>query len=241
LVELHRRAKSKPDGRDFARTGSESHLIGLTEQDLTLALLPEPPTGQGWNFAELADLLDAANLREAAVLIGLIKRAGAWQVLLTRRTEQMSSHAGQVAFPGGRVDAGDTSAIATAIRETWEEVGVAAEHIRPIGFLERFATISNYIVTPVVAILSADIAPKPQQSEVAAIFEAPLDLFLDPNARRLETREFRGRVRSTHVFQFGEHRIWGATASMLLNFVGRIEQLGIVESTFEEYDSKHLR
>jgi 8-oxo-dGTP pyrophosphatase MutT (NUDIX family) len=199
-------------------------LIDLTEQNLIQALLPDPPTGQGWNFAELADLLEGQHLREAAVLIGLINRAGVWQVLLTKRTDQMSSHAGQVAFPGGRVDADDGSAIAAAIRETWEEVGVAVEHIRPIGYLERFATISNYIVTPVVAILSTDIAPKPQQSEVAAIFEAPLSLFLDPNARRLESREFRGRIRSTHVFQFGEHRIWGATASMLVNFVARIEQ-----------------
>ena len=194
----------------------------FSEAALTAALLTEPPTGAGWNFDDWSDVLDASQLREAAVLIGLIPRASGWQVLLTRRTEHMSSHAGQVAFPGGRVDQNDSGHIAAALRETAEEVGIVSSHIRPIGFLERFATISNFIVTPVVAILSVDIRPTPQQSEVAAIFEAPLALFLDPLQRRTESREYLGRVRSTTVFQFGEHRIWGATASMLVNFVERL-------------------
>ena len=194
----------------------------FSEAALTAALLAEAPTGMGWNFNDWNDVLDADKLREAAVLIGLIPRESGWQVLLTRRTEHMSSHAGQVAFPGGRVDQDDQGHIAAALRETAEEVGIASSQIRPIGFLERFATISNFIVTPVVAILSVDISPTPQQSEVAAIFEAPLELFLDPLQRRTESREYLGRMRSTTVFQFGEHRIWGATASMLVNFVERL-------------------
>ncbi len=194
----------------------------FSETALTAALLTEPPSGMGWNFNDWNDVLEADKLREAAVLIGLIPRESGWQVLLTRRTEHMSSHAGQVAFPGGRVDQNDQGHIAAALRETAEEVGIASSQIRPIGFLERFATISNFIVTPVVAILSIDISPTPQQSEVAAIFEAPLDLFLDPLQRRTESREYLGRVRSTTVFQFGEHRIWGATASMMVNFVERL-------------------
>ena len=194
----------------------------FSETALTAALLTEPPSGMGWNFNDWNDVLEADKLREAAVLIGLIPRESGWQVLLTRRTEHMSSHAGQVAFPGGRVDQNDQGHIAAALRETAEEVGIASSQIRPIGFLERFATISNFIVTPVVAILSVDISPTPQQSEVAAIFEAPLDLFLDPLQRRTESREYLGRVRSTTVFQFGEHRIWGATASMMVNFVQRL-------------------
>ena len=193
-----------------------------SETALTAALLAAPPSGFGWNFADWSDVLEASNLREAAVLIGLIPRESGWQVLLTRRTEHMASHAGQVAFPGGRVDQSDHGAIATALRETAEEVGIESSQIRPIGFLERFATISNFIVTPVVAILSSDINPTPQQSEVAAIFEAPLTLFLDPLQRRTESREYLGRLRSTSVFQFGEHRIWGATASMMVNFVERL-------------------
>ena len=194
----------------------------FSEAALTAALLPEPPSGMGWNFNDWSDVLDASKLREAAVLIGLIPRETGWHVLLTRRTEHMTSHAGQVAFPGGRVDAGDNDHIAAALRETTEEVGIASAQIRPIGFLERFATISNFIVTPVVGILSADISPKPQQSEVAAIFEAPFELFLDPLQRRTESREYLGRMRSTTVFQYGEHRIWGATAAMMVNFVERL-------------------
>ena len=197
-------------------------MTRFSEAALTAALLAEPPSGLGWNFNDLSDVIDAAKLREAAVLIGLIPRETGWHILLTRRTEHMSSHAGQVAFPGGRVDQSDQGHIAAALRETAEEVGIASSQIRPIGFLERFATISNFIVTPVVAILSVDISPTPQQSEVAAIFEAPLDLFLDPLQRRTESREYLGRVRSTTVFQFGEHRIWGATASMMVNFVERL-------------------
>lgn len=194
----------------------------LSEAALTAALLAEPPRGTGWNFNDWSDVLEPDKLREAAVLIGLIPRETGWQVLLTRRTEHMTSHAGQVAFPGGRVDQSDDGHVAAALRETAEEVGIASSQIRPIGFLERFATISNFIVTPVVAILSVDISPKPQQSEVAAIFEAPLALFLDPLQRRSESREYLGRTRSTTVFQFGEHRIWGATASMMVNFVERL-------------------
>lgn len=194
----------------------------FSEAVLTAALLSEPPSGLGWNFNDLSDVLDADKLREAAVLVGLVPRETGWHVLLTRRTEHMTSHAGQVAFPGGRVDANDQGHIAAALRETAEEVGISSSQIRPIGFLERFATISNFIVTPVVAILSVDIRPKPQQSEVATIFEAPFELFLDPLQRRTESREYLGRVRSTTVFQFGEHRIWGATASMMVNFVERL-------------------
>lgn len=189
---------------------------------LQSALLSELPVDPGWNWADWDDVLDAAKLRPAAVLIGLIARPDGWQVLLTRRNEHMSDHAGQVAFPGGRIDSLDAGPVEAALRETWEEVGIASDLVQPIGFLPRFATISNYIVTPVVAILSPQIQPTPQQSEVAAIFEAPLRLFFDPSARRTESRVYLGRTRSTPVIDFGEYRIWGATASMMLKLVERI-------------------
>jgi 8-oxo-dGTP pyrophosphatase MutT (NUDIX family) len=194
----------------------------LSEAKIAAALLAHPPTGLGWNFDELSDVLKAEKLREAAVLIGLIPRPAGWMVLLTKRTEHMNAHAGQVAFPGGRVDANDVGHVAAALRETEEEVGISARHIRPIGFLERFATISNFVVTPVVAILSEHIAPKPQLSEVAAIFEVPLALFLDPAQCQFETRVYLGRTRKIPSFQYGEHRIWGATAAMMVNFCERL-------------------
>lgn len=202
-------------------------VSNLTEAKIIGALLAQPPVGLGWNFNELSDVLTEEKLREAAVLIGLIPRPAGWTVLLTKRTEHMNAHAGQVAFPGGRVDANDAGHVAAALRETEEEVGIAGKHIRPIGFLERFATISGFVVTPVVAILSPQITPKPQLSEVAAIFEAPLTLFLDPAQCQFETREYLGRTRKIASFQHGEHRIWGATASMMLNFCERLRSCGI--------------
>lgn len=197
-------------------------MIELDANRLRSALLSELPLDPGWNWPDWGDVLDASKLRPAAVLIGLVLRPDGWHVLLTRRTEHMSDHAGQVAFPGGRIDAIDAGPVEAALRETWEEVGIDAQWVQPIGFLPRFATISNYIVTPVVAILSPEIKPTPQQSEVAAIFEAPLQLFFDPAARRIESRIYLGRMRSTPVIDFGEHRIWGATASMMLKLAERI-------------------
>ena len=200
-------------------------MIQLDASRLRAALLSELPLDEGWNWPDWADVLDASKLRPAAVLIGLVPRAEGWQVLLTRRTEHMSDHAGQVAFPGGRIDAHDAGPVEAALRETWEEVGIGSELVQPVGFLPRFATISNYIVTPVVAILSSQIQPTPQQSEVAAIFEAPLQLFFDPSARRIESRIYLGRTRSTPVIDFGEHRIWGATASMMLKLAERVQSV----------------
>lgn len=194
-------------------------------KQLRSALLSELPLDPGWNWPDWADVLDPTKLRPAAVLIGLVARSTGWHVLLTQRTEHMSDHAGQVAFPGGRIDATDAGPVEAALRETWEEVGIAPQWIQPIGFLPRFATISNYIVTPVVAILSPEITPTPQQSEVAAIFEAPLQLFFDPSARRIESRVYLGRTRSTPVIDYRGHRIWGATASMMLKLVERISAL----------------
>jgi 8-oxo-dGTP pyrophosphatase MutT (NUDIX family) len=176
------------------------------------------PSDTGWNYSDLSDLLLSDNLREAAVLIGLIARESGWHVLLTKRTEQLNSHAGQIAFPGGRRDAHDHSAIATALREAEEEVGIPSSQIEVIGYLERFATISNFIVTPVLAILSANIQPQAQESEVAEIFEVPLAHFLDPQNVQHESREYQGRVRTTIVYYAAGHRIWGATASMLWRF-----------------------
>jgi 8-oxo-dGTP pyrophosphatase MutT (NUDIX family) len=209
---------------------STSHCVPSINE-LRASLLTSAPQGVGWNFDELADLLDANNLRQAAVLIGLIARESGWHVLLTKRTDTLSAHAGQVAFPGGRVDANDADSRATALRETWEEVGIPAHKIHAIGYLERFATISNFSITPVVAILDNDIAPTPQQSEVAAIFEVPLSVFQDSARRHVESRVYRGKVRSATYFVHEArtdagvvelHRIWGATAAMLVNFVDRL-------------------
>lgn len=175
------------------------------------------PEGQPGNLADLIEVLPAPLLlKPAAVLCGLRLAPEGWQVLLTRRSAGLPSHGGQVAFPGGRIEAADASAVAAALREAEEEVGIAAEFVEPLGFLPPYATISSYCVYPLVARLHPGYTLKPEQGEVDLIFEAPLTLFTDPALRRVERRQWRGRMWQSHVFEHEGQRIWGATAAMLV-------------------------
>ncbi len=189
-----------------------------------LHALDDPPSGTAWNRADLADLLvDEAELIPAAVLVPIIDRDGVLTVLLTERDENLANHGGQVSFPGGRVDARDASTLAAALRELEEEVGIGAEFVEPLGFLDVYDTITRFRVTPVVARLKPGFQVTPQAGEVADVFEAPLALFLDPSALNLREIEFRGRMRHIHEFDVEGRRVWGATASMLLNFKKRLD------------------
>jgi len=188
-----------------------------------LHALSSPPAVSAWNYHELADLLPAESaLAAAAVLVGLVPRESGTAVLLTRRPEHMRQHAGQIAFPGGRVDPLDRDPVATALRETEEEVGIAGELIEPLGYLDPFATITGFRVLPVVARLDPDYQARPAPEEVAEAFEVPLDFLLDPANCEKVSGEFAGRVRHYWQFRFGPHRIWGATAAMLINLRRRI-------------------
>lgn len=199
---------------------------GLLER-LPRALHPlaEPPPGAAWNLPELHDLLPAgAPLRPAAVLVALVRRADGPQLLLTRRTEALRLHAGQVSFPGGRIEAGDSDPVAAALREAEEEVGLGQTLSQPLGYLDAFATITGFHVYPVVAAVPGDFLPRPDPSEVAEAFEVPLDFVLDPaNLRSVEV-DWQGHRRRIHELNYGGHRIWGATASMLLNLRQRLER-----------------
>lgn len=194
---------------------------------LPLALLPldRPPPGPGWNHAELADLLPAGlPLRQAAVLVALVERPGGPQVLLTRRTEALRHHAGQIAFPGGRIENSDADPVEAALREAHEEVGLAGALSTPQGYLDPFVTITGFHVFPVVARVRDTFQAVPDPSEVAEAFEVPLHFLLDPaNVNTLEV-DFQGRRRRVLELSYGGHRIWGATASMLVNFRQRLEQ-----------------
>jgi 8-oxo-dGTP pyrophosphatase MutT (NUDIX family) len=190
-----------------------------------LSPVHSPPQDSPWNLNELADLIDAEVLTAAVVLIGLVMRNGALHVLLTRRRAELKHHGGQVAFPGGRVDSVDASAYAAVLRETAEEVGIAAQFIRPLGWHLPYATITGFNVLPLVAELDPGFCLCLSEHEVDAAFEAPLSLFLDPSCRRLETGLFRGRQLSTHVFDFHGFRIWGATAAMLVRLADAMNQI----------------
>lgn len=193
----------------------------LTELGSALLPLSSPPTGAGWNHQDMAELLGNVPRRPAAVLVGL--REGVQpRLVLTVRTDHLQDHAGQVAFPGGRTDPDDADAVATALRESEEEIGLARKLVTPLGFLDRFETVSGYCITPVVARIDPEARLYPAPAEVAEVFEVPLSFFLDPANLRRYTMEFRGHRRDMVEFVHGGHRIWGATAAMVFNLLQRL-------------------
>jgi 8-oxo-dGTP pyrophosphatase MutT (NUDIX family) len=188
--------------------------------------LHTPPPDRGWNHCDVVDLLpDAHAWREAAVLVGLVPRAGGVQVLLTRRTDALRHHGGQVSFPGGRVESDDADAIAAALRETHEELGIPPALVTPLGFLDPLVTITGFRVLPVVAMIDPGHVARPDPNEVADVFEVPLAFLLDRANLVSTSIELRGRTRRVWEYRYPAQRIWGATASMLLNLRDRLERV----------------
>ena len=185
------------------------------------------PAGDAWNLDEIADLLPGVAPVPAAVLVGLVQREGGVHVLLTRRTDALRNHAGQVSFPGGRIEPGDPDAAAAALRETAEEVGIAAPDIGPMGWLAPLATVPGFTVLPLVATIVPAYVAQPDPREVADVFEVPLSFLLTAGNLRHVQLDWRGKPRT--VLEFADHggfparRIWGATASILLNLRQRLE------------------
>lgn len=157
----------------------------------------------------------------AAVLVAVTDRPVPG-VILTQRTDSLRRHAGQVAFPGGRIDPADADATAAALREAHEEIGLAPAAVELVGLADRYRTVTGFEVQPVVGVIAPDLRFVPQPEEVAAVFEVPLDFVLDP-ANHVETSvEWQGRDRHFYEIAWGDRRIWGATAAMLVNLSRRL-------------------
>ena len=165
--------------------------------------------------------MPAGGWRAAAVLIAVTDRAEPG-VLLTQRTEQLRTHAGQVAFPGGSVDPGDAGAVDAALREAAEEIALPTDAAEVVATLDRYHTVTGFEVTPVLAVVPADLPLVPDPREVDAIFEVPLGFLLDPAHHGRGSRWHDGRERHYYELIHGERRIWGATAAMIVNLAQRL-------------------
>lgn len=153
----------------------------------------------------------------AAVLIPLVERQGGLTVLLTRRSEHLNDHAGQISFPGGRHEAVDSSPVETALRETEEEVGLSRGFIEVIANLDVYETSTGFAVTPVVGFVRDGFTLELDEFEVAEAFEVPLDFIFDPANHQRQSRIWKGAERRFYVIPYGRRHIWGATAGMLVN------------------------
>ena len=194
-----------------ARLGGALHEVG------------SPPRGEPWNCTDIADLLSApAELMPAAVLVPVVLRPQGASLVLTRRNEGLTHHAGQVSFPGGRIEAADSGVVGAALREAQEEIGLPPEAVEVIGLADVYRTVTGFEVTPVVGIVPPDLPLAPHPGEVADLFEAPLHYLLDPAHQHERTAFWRGRERHYYEIDYEGRRIWGATAAMIVNLGRRL-------------------
>lgn len=175
-------------------------------------------------FAGEGAELDAALLVPAAVLVAITDRPEPG-LILTQRTANMRKHAGQVAFPGGRVDLGDQDAVAAALREAEEEIGLDRAHVRILGTSDGYKTMSGFDITPVIGVIPPDLNLTPHADEVADIFEVPFRHVLDPANHVRRTGDWLGHERSYYEIMWNDYRIWGVTAAMIVNLSARIGSL----------------
>jgi 8-oxo-dGTP pyrophosphatase MutT (NUDIX family) len=198
-------------------------LFPLTAEVVRAGLLRAAPAPEALDLHAIS-LQEGTRVTEAAVLVPLVNREAGVQVLLTLRPEHLRDHAGQVSFPGGRVEPGDADREATALREMNEEVGLASGSVTLLGRLPVYEIPSGFRITPVVGWIEPPFALRPDPFEVADIFEAPLDYFLDPANYQRREYHFRGRHRHYLAIPYEGRYIWGATAGMLYSLCRMMNQ-----------------
>lgn len=201
--------------------GTSAELPAIPAERLTAASMrarfARPPEWQP-EFRGDGGLFSDRTPANAAVLIPLVERAEGLSVLLTRRTAHLRSHAGQISFPGGGSEREDASAEATALRETLEEIGLAAAHIDVLGRLNEYVTVTSFHVTPVVALVQPPFELTLDAFEVAEAFEVPLAFLMNPAHHQRHRFTWDGGQREFLSMPFGDYFVWGATAAMLRNF-----------------------
>jgi 8-oxo-dGTP pyrophosphatase MutT (NUDIX family) len=215
------------DPRAVPVLGTDAHLAAVDADrlnaDALRSRLHAPPA---WKPEKLGDggLFDDHPRSNASVLVPLVLRDEGPTVLLTQRTSHLRDHAGQISFPGGRAEVSDSDAVDTALREAEEEVGLARRHVEVIGALPIYRTVTNYDVTPIVALVRPPFDLAIDAHEVAEAFEVPLAFLMTPAHHQRHAFEFAGEQREFLSMPWprpdgqGDYFIWGATAAMLRNF-----------------------
>ncbi len=195
--------------------------MGFDLGQLRASLLPEPEAGSFVAEDGAHDL----PLTPAAVLFPIVLREQGHTVLLTQRTAHLRDHAGQISFPGGRVEPEDLSPVHTALRETEEEIGLHRRHVEVLGFLPEYRTGTGFRITPVVALVQPPFELDADDFEVAEVFEVPLAFLLDPANHRRHSLHYRGALRNYFAMPYGDYFIWGATAGMIRSLCARLGRL----------------
>jgi 8-oxo-dGTP pyrophosphatase MutT (NUDIX family) len=160
--------------------------------------------------------------REAAVLMPIFEWEHEYYFLLTRRTEDVQTHKGQISFPGGMRE-GDEDLITTALRETFEEVGIEQHKIEPLGRFHDYISITNFRVTPFAGFINGPFTTVPQVREVAEVLQVPFRVFLDPNRLKIEKRVVLGKEEDVFFYSYGSNQVWGLTARIIKDFMEALQ------------------
>lgn len=197
-------------------TGAEARA------QLERACAAEGPPSSDFDLNAGFALPEVRKLRPAAVLVGIHAGSGRPEVVLTKRSSRLEHHPGQIAFPGGKVDEGDDGAVAAALREAEEEIGLPRRSVEVLGVMAPHETVTGFSVTPVLGWIREPFDPVPEAGEVAEVFEVPLSHVTDPEQFVVEGRRWRGQRRNYYAVPWGPYYIWGATARMLRALADRL-------------------
>ena len=171
--------------------------------------------------------VDDEALIRAAVLVPLVRKDGEWHVLVTKRTQKVEHHKGQISFPGGAWEPGDADLEATALRETYEEIGLSPQSVQLLGVLDDCPTITGFRITPFVGVIPPSFDYRPNAGEVEAVIEVPLSFLQEPANMGREQREYQGRVYDLVFWRYGPYTIWGATARILKGFLDLLPETAL--------------